>query len=337
MIDPEFNSFLRKIRTVSSDILILNFSKIWEENIGNLLTFSIKIIQKYQEIFAEPSLWKAGSLDFEGIKLSKQYKNISQELPALQIANLNTLTKNEKLPFFINIYNILLVTGLIHLEVSDLNPVERQKFLKKISFNIGDRTYSSQMILNGILRGKPLYDLSLKNVEVIDAHILETCPEVLFTLLDFTKTGPKFNHFSALNFQTELQENIEKFVKGIRKNKKNVLMLPVVFTTFKEDYENIESQKLMEFLLKYLETDESFKTSIKVKIDHTPLSLGVIKIDPVKPTPSDRVRRPTLLSNIMRKKSSLFKKKKNLFIDLTEDNVIFKIYKIDSSFNESHV
>ncbi|KAL5016161.1 hypothetical protein ScPMuIL_005750 [Solemya velum] len=91
-------------------------------------------------------------VDYKGISGSteyQQYLRLTKELVRCQISD---ATLEEKLSFFINVYNAL----VIHANISVGPPVnlwQRYKFFNTVKYLIGGHTYSLQDIENGVLRG----------------------------------------------------------------------------------------------------------------------------------------------------------------------------------------
>jgi len=107
-----------------------------------------KMILKLYSIYLSPD---GKSVDYVGMKASsefKQYKALTREL--LRV-NLEVASREEKLAFFINIYNAL----VIHANVDKGPPTSlwgRYKFFNNTKYIIGANTYSLQDIENGVLR-----------------------------------------------------------------------------------------------------------------------------------------------------------------------------------------
>ena len=91
-------------------------------------------------------------MNYKGIGGSSEfelYRRLTKELVRIQLV---TATREEKLAFFINIYNAL----VIHANVTYGPPSslwQRYKFFNTVRYIIGGYSYSLQDIENGVLRG----------------------------------------------------------------------------------------------------------------------------------------------------------------------------------------
>lgn len=78
----------------------------------------------------------------------------------LQRVDLRDMPKEEKLSFFINLYNMMAIHAIL-VWGHPTGPLERRKLLGDFKYVIGGSTYSLSAIHNGILRGnqRPPYNL----------------------------------------------------------------------------------------------------------------------------------------------------------------------------------
>lgn len=76
--------------------------------------------------------------------------------------DLLTLSREEKLAFFINIYNSLVIHAVVHLGYFPVGALERRKFFGDFQYLIGGYAYSLSAIQNGLLRAnqRPPYTLT---------------------------------------------------------------------------------------------------------------------------------------------------------------------------------
>jgi len=91
-------------------------------------------------------------VDYDGMKadpLFLEYVNASAELQAVSLSDLG---RRERIAFFINIYNALIVHGTIVREVPD-NLLKRLSFFSSLKYNIGGHDFSADDVEHGVLRG----------------------------------------------------------------------------------------------------------------------------------------------------------------------------------------
>lgn len=79
----------------------------------------------------------------------------------LQRVDLQDIPREEKLAFFINLYNMMAIHGIL-VWGYPLGPLERRKLFGEFKYVIGGCNYSLSVIANGILRGnqRPPYNLT---------------------------------------------------------------------------------------------------------------------------------------------------------------------------------
>lgn len=87
-----------------------------------------------------------------------RYLKIAEEL---QRVELNEMPREEKLSFFINLYNIMAIHAILVLGPPS-GALDRRKFLVDFKYVIGGSAYSLSAIYNGVLRGnqRPPYNLT---------------------------------------------------------------------------------------------------------------------------------------------------------------------------------
>lgn len=157
-------------------------------------------------------------VNYKGIGESSefaQYVGMTKELTRVQIAE---ATREEKLAFFINVYNAL----VIHANVTMGPPVnlwQRYKFFNTVRYIIGGNTYSLQDIENGVLRAnKKGVGMFMKPFGSSDPRLkvaLET-PEPLihFALVCGAKSCPPIKTYSAEGIYEQLTLAAESFLEG---------------------------------------------------------------------------------------------------------------------------
>lgn len=89
--------------------------------------------------------------------MSSRYLRITEEL---QRVNFNDMPREEKLAFFINLYNMMAIHAIL-VWGHPSGPMERRKLFGEFKYVIGGCTYSLSAIQNGILRNnqRPPYNL----------------------------------------------------------------------------------------------------------------------------------------------------------------------------------
>ena len=171
------------------------------------------------QIFAAFLSKDGRSVDYKGIKESKMfdtYKSIAREL---QRVNLKDLKREEKLAFFINTYNALVIHGNIE-RGTPTNTWQRYKFFSTVAYNIGGQIFTLNDIENGILRGNrasmaTLYLTPFSKSDPRLQHALPIVePRIHFALNCGAKSCPPIKTFSAGDIENELKMATESFLEN---------------------------------------------------------------------------------------------------------------------------
>ncbi|XP_073134273.1 uncharacterized protein [Henckelia pumila] len=156
-------------------------------------------------------------LDYRSIHGSEEFARYLRITEELQRVELSDMAREEKLSFFINLYNMM----AIHATLVSGHPsgaLERRKFFGDFKYVIGGSTYSLSGIYNGILRGnqRPPYNL-IKPFRVNDKRIKVALPYpeplVHFALVSGTRSGPALRCYSPGSIDQELIESARNFLR----------------------------------------------------------------------------------------------------------------------------
>ncbi|XP_023325564.1 uncharacterized protein LOC111699192 [Eurytemora carolleeae] len=158
-------------------------------------------------------------VDYKGMASSSLWEKFKLLVSQLQRVDVSTLSEDEKLAFFINIYNVL----VIHVTVERGVPgslYQRYKFFSSVSYVIGGFLYSLNDIENGILRSNrqsmgTLYRKPFKSgdprLKISLAHV---DPRIHFALNCGAKSCPPIKTFSGDQVQDQLQVATSSFLES---------------------------------------------------------------------------------------------------------------------------
>ncbi|WAR22899.1 DPTOR-like protein [Mya arenaria] len=157
-------------------------------------------------------------VNYKGIGDSSEFEHyvrLTKELVRVQIAE---ATRDEKLAFFINVYNAL----VIHANVTMGPPVnlwQRYKFFNTVKYIIGGQQYSLQDIENGVLRANRRgMGMILKPFGSSDPRLKvalsEPEPLIHFALVCGAKSCPPIKTYSADGITEQLRLAAEAFLDG---------------------------------------------------------------------------------------------------------------------------
>lgn len=225
------------------------------------------------------------AVDYKGIKSSSEfetYKKLTKELLRVEIEK---ATREEKVSFFINIYNAL----VIHANVEKGPPTNlwaRYKFFNNSSYIIGTLEYNLQDIENGVLRAnrKGVGQISKpfsKDDPRLAVSLKEPEPLIHFGLVCGAKSCPPIKTYSAQNIYNELKLAAQAFLDNddgcIVDVKNNTVKLSSIFNWYMEDFGK-DKAELLKFVEKHMAPGKK-KDDIKAVQDKGNFKVSFLKYD----------------------------------------------------------
>ncbi|TKY74336.1 Glutaredoxin protein [Spatholobus suberectus] len=154
-------------------------------------------------------------VDYISIHGSEEFARYLRIVEELQRVEISDSSREEKLAFFINLYNMMAIHAILVLGHPD-GALERRKLFGEFKYVISGSTYSLSAIQNGILRGnqRPPYNLK-KPFGAKDKRstVALPYPEPLihFALVYGTRSGPTLRCYSPGNIDEELLDAARNF------------------------------------------------------------------------------------------------------------------------------
>jgi hypothetical protein len=189
-----------------------------------------------------------GKVDYEAINDTKTVEDYIEWLKTFDPETLKT--KNEKLTFWINAYNMLTIYGVIKklkddpqfAEKGHKSFLQRVKFFWRTKYEIGGKKYSLYHIENKILR----------KMNEPRIHFALNCASGSCPLL-------KDGLYSAENLDQELELATKMFIQSptgvlVDKERKTVHMSQI-FKWYKKDFTKA-AKNVLEYVKKYLQDDD---------------------------------------------------------------------------------
>jgi len=204
------------------------------------------------------------TVDYDGIASSPLWAEYLNLATQLQRVDIETLDRDAKLAFFINIYNILCIHGLIEKGVPS-NLLARFQFYKDTSYVIGGHLMTLNEIENGILRSNRASGgtLFLKPFSEDDSRLKISLPEadarIHFALNCGAKSCPRLRVYSSKDVQSQLstatKEYLETMEGLIVRPKKNSVKLSKLFEWYEVDFgENTE--QVLGWVIRHMEDSQ---------------------------------------------------------------------------------
>ncbi|MBW2567525.1 MAG: DUF547 domain-containing protein, partial [Deltaproteobacteria bacterium] len=156
-----------------------------------------------------------GGVDYEGMRNSdafEDYKAATRGLASLDLKEL--ATRQAKLAFWINIYNALVVHGILELDIGK-SVKEVPSFFKAVCYNVGGYVFSLDDIEHGILRGnRKKHLLSPKPFSGGDPRkkfvVEKVDPRIHFALVCGSNSCPPIDVYE----EKEIDEQLELVASG---------------------------------------------------------------------------------------------------------------------------
>uniref|UniRef100_UPI00398F134B uncharacterized protein isoform X2 n=1 Tax=Pristiophorus japonicus TaxID=55135 RepID=UPI00398F134B len=209
------------------------------------------------QLFSEHITPDGKYINYKSMVGSAIFEEYCQLATQLQRLDLENLTRKEKLAFFINVYNALVIHGNIK-QGPPKNIWQRYKYFNSVSYVIGGEVYTLQDIENGVLRGNrkgigqiikpfskgdPRLQIALEEVE----------PLIHFALNCGVRSCPPIKTYTAQEIDTQLKISTEAFLDGadgcqIDVSKKEV-RLSQIFKWYKIDFGGTDEKVSIQLLL----------------------------------------------------------------------------------------
>jgi hypothetical protein len=206
------------------------------------------------------------TVDYERLRSSSPYSEYRESCsPRLRNFDPQILTtRQEKLAFWINLYNTLVMDGVISKHVTQSvgsNSFKILAFFRQTSYNVSGYRMSCDDIEHGILRanrghpklpGRQFPSSDFRNTWVIDPVDVR----IHFALNCTGRSCPPIQVYTAENIDDQLNLAARNFVNsGVKIDTENEKVhLSAIFSWFKEDFGGRNG--IIEFLIEYLPDDD---------------------------------------------------------------------------------
>lgn len=160
-----------------------------------------------------------GRVAYERMHKSEIYQNFLELSRNLKNMDLKELARREeKIAFWINLYNVIVVHGVIALGIRD-SVKEVWNFFRRVRYQIGEHLFSPEDIEHGILRGnrRPPYALSrrfARHDSRLAFSVKPLEPRIHFTLVCASSSCPFIDVYTPDNLEEELNIASETFINS---------------------------------------------------------------------------------------------------------------------------
>ncbi|KAK6921436.1 Glutaredoxin [Dillenia turbinata] len=189
----------------------------------------------------------------------RRYVNLAQDLHRVDVVELSS---NEKLAFFLNLYNAMVIHAMIRVRRPN-GGIDRRSLYAEFQYLVGGYPYSLTAIKNGILRGnrRPPYTL-VKQFGTADKRsevaLLKVNPLIHFGLCDGARSSPTVRFFTSHGIEAELRTAAREFFQrgGIEVDlDKRTVSLTRIFQWFNVDFG--QDKEILKWVINYLDSTKA--------------------------------------------------------------------------------
>ncbi len=202
---------------------------------------------------------EGGRVDYQAMRDSATYRQYVADTALLREYDLGRLRqREEQLAFWINLYNTLVIHGIIELQVRD-SVKEISDFFDAFGYRIGGLIFTPDDIEHGVLRGnhRPTYALfrPFGDQDPRRACVVEPPePRIHFTLVCASSSCPPINFYQPERIEEQLDVAAAGFINGPEVEilpRENLLRLSPIFKWYRPDFGGHEG--IIDTLIRHLD------------------------------------------------------------------------------------
>jgi len=208
-----------------------------------------QLLGKLQGAFFNVSM---GRVNYHAMKQSERFREYQQLTASLRSFSPESLgDDNEKKAFWINIYNILIIHGVIEFDIRN-SVLEIINFFGRIGYTIGNTFFTPDDIEHGILRKNRQHPaFMLRPFTPFDTRLpfmVETFdPRIHFALVCASSSCPPIEFYDPEHIDNQLDIATRSFInrRGIETDRKNnTVRLSEIFKWYQHDFGKDKTEAL---------------------------------------------------------------------------------------------
>ncbi|MCA9771226.1 MAG: DUF547 domain-containing protein [Myxococcales bacterium] len=184
-----------------------------------------------------------GAVNYAALAGSEAFEELTRVSRTLTLLDPGDLkSDDERLAFWINLYNVLVIHGVIALGIHR-SPMEIPSFFGRVSYLVGEWTFTPDEIEMGILRrngphpvtGKPLFKPGDPRIAFAPSAL---DPRIHMALTCAAKSCPPIAFYSAERIDAQLAMAAENFVEHdvTIDDDKRLIHLSMIFKLYLDDF-----------------------------------------------------------------------------------------------------
>ena len=167
--------------------------------------------------FYDPS---TGAVSYAALRRSEAWKEVRSLTAGLRDFDPRTLaTREERLAFWINVYNALVIDAIVERGVTR-SVSEVRFFFARVGYVVGGDFFSADLIEHGILRGnqRPAFPLGAVRIDkgspLAEMVLSPPDPRVHFALVCGSRGCPPIRFYDAAKIDAQLEQAARSFVNA---------------------------------------------------------------------------------------------------------------------------
>ncbi|CAL8321022.1 unnamed protein product [Merluccius merluccius] len=224
-------------------------------------------------------------VDYQAMAKSPLFERYCDMAVQLQRVELLSLSREEKLAFFINTYNALVIHGYLRLG-PPTNMWQRYRFFNYVSYLIGGEVFTLQDIENGVLRGnrKGMAQF-LRPFSKSDPRLQMALPDaeplIHFALNCGAKGCPPIKTYTPQDIDSQLRTAAEAFLEnddGCAVDcRKQEVRLSQIFKWYKADFGGTD-EKVLNWVLEHM-SDSPKRSNLEIILSAGKTKLSYLPYD----------------------------------------------------------
>ncbi|KAL8268700.1 hypothetical protein R6Q59_002498 [Mikania micrantha] len=202
-------------------------------------------------------------LDYMGISNSEEFRRYVNLIQDLQRVDISTLKASERLAFFLNLHNAMVIHGVISVGHPGTSLIDRRSFNSDFLYIIGGSPFSVTTIVDGVLRcnGRAPYSFTKpfgsgdKRLELV---LPQSNPLIQFGICNGSKSSPPVRFFTPHAVESELKFAAREFLQrdGIQVDlAKRTVRLTRIFKWFSADFG--QEKEILRWIIGYLDATKA--------------------------------------------------------------------------------
>lgn len=188
------------------------------------------------------ALHEDGSVSYRALRGSATFRELERTASLLPGIDLSALKHDpERVAFWINLYNVLAIHGVIALGV-ERSVMEVPSFFSWVAYRVGEHLLTLDDIENGVLRANAPHPLTKRRLFTPDDSRLALLPATVdprihAALVCASTSCPAVRFYEAEQLDAQLNLACKAYVAGAVTVSEESVLVPITFRYYEQDFE----------------------------------------------------------------------------------------------------